>query len=629
MNKLNGKSKDIVADNIEKIKELFPEVFTENKIDFERLQGILGEYIEDKDERYRFEWHGKSKAIRLAQIQSTGTLRACKEESKNWDTTENLYIEGDNLEVIKLLQKTYNNSIKMIYIDPPYNTGKDFVYKDNFRDSIKNYLEITGQTDTEGKKTSTNSYTSGRYHTDWLNMMYPRLKLARNLLTDDGVIYISIDDNEVGNLKKICNEIFGEDNFITAIVWERAFSPINLKNHFSESHDYVLVYSKKIDQVVCNGLKRDDKSLDRYKNPDNDNRGPWTSGDLSVGPIVQEKIYEIITPSGRKVLPPSGYCWRLDKQILNNYISDNRIWFGEHGSNVPRIKRFLSEVKSTITPMTVWKYTDVGHSQSAKQKLKKLFDGKAYFDYPKPVELIQRMIELYTREADIILDFFSGSATAAHANMQLNVEDRKKRKFIMVQLPEQTDEKSEAYKVGYKNICEIGKERIRRAGDKIVENNKDKEGIENLDIGFKVFKLDSSNLKKWNPDYDKLEMSLDDIVSNYVEGRTEEDVLFEIMLKYGIDLTYPIEIENVNGKKIFSIGFGLLFVCLDDEITTEIADFICVKRDELMPKSIVEDEDVRKITRVVFKDNGFIDDSAKTNIIQILKRNGIEEIMSV
>ena len=403
----------------------------------------------------------------MSQTPSTGTLRPCKEESENWDTTQNLYIEGDNLEVLKLLQKSYHNKVKLIYIDPPYNTGKEFVYPDDYTDNIQNYLEITRQVDGEGNNISTNKETSGRYHTDWLNMMYPRLRLARNLLRPDGVIFISIDDNEVHNLRKICDEIFGEDNFIANIIWERAYAPVNLKKHFSENHDYVLCYAKSIDNLVCNGLRRSDEANERYQNPDNDRRGPWMSDNLSVGPVIPEKVYEIITPSGRKVRPPEGRCWALTKERFIEFVEDNRIWFGETGDNVPRIKRFLGEVKDTVTPLTIWKYIEVGHSQDAKQKLKELFDGQAYFDYPKSVDLIKRMLELYADSDSIVLDFFSGSSTTAHAVMQLNAEDGGNRKFIMAQLPEPTDEKSEAYNAGYKNVCEIGKERIRRAGAQI------------------------------------------------------------------------------------------------------------------------------------------------------------------
>lgn len=611
---LNGESMDIVADNIEKLKAIFPDVFTEGKVDFEKLGAVLGNYIEKDNERYNFTWHGKSQALRLAQTPSTGTLRPCKEESKDWDTTQNLYIEGDNLEVLKLLQKSYHNKVKMIYIDPPYNTGKDFVYPDNYKDNMQNYLEITGQVDREGNKIGTNSEASGRYHTNWLNMIYPRLKLARNLLEEQGVIFISIDDREMENLKKICNEIFGEENFVACVIWERAYSPVNLKKHFSESHDFILCYAKNIDMLECNGLERSSEANSRYKNPDNDPRGLWKSSDLSVGPIVEEKVYEITTPSGRKVLPPKGYCWRLTKERLEEYIEDNRIWFGEDGNNVPSIKRFLSEVKNTMTPMTIWKYSEVGHSQDAMKYLKEIFNDKAYFDYPKPVELINRMIELYTNKESIILDFFSGSSTTAEAVMRINAKDSGNRKFIMVQLQEETSQNSQAYKDGYINICEIAKERIRKVGNNIIAETK-----LNIDIGFKVLKLALSNIRKWSPNYDNIEQTLYDHINNFVEGRTALDVVFEIMLKYGIDLTMPIDEYELVGKKVYSIGFGALIICLDQEIDLEIAYEITKLRDELQPE----------VCRVVFRDNGFKNDTIKTNVKENLKVNHFDEIVSI
>lgn len=433
---------------------------------------------------YEFNWEGKELAYKLAQTPSIGTLIPDKESSKNWDDTENLYIEGDNLEVLKLLQKSYFGKVKMIYIDPPYNTGKDFVYHDNFRDNIANYKESTNQT------TRANPETNGRYHTDWLNMMYPRLKLARNLLREDGVIFISIDDNENSNLRKICDEVFGESNYVQEIIWQKKFSPQNDAKYFSLNHENIYCYAKSKDLFSRNLLPMTDEQKSRYKNLDNDSRGPWTSGDISVSRVTEKDIYGIKTPSGREIYPPNGRSWRVSEEKLNDLIKDNRIWFGENGDNVPRIKRFLSEVQNGIVPISLWYHEEVGHTQSAAQNLKKLFNDKALFDYPKPVELIKKELLLATDKNDIVLDFFSGASTTAHAVMQLNMEDIGKRKFIMVQLPELTYEKSDAYKSGYKNICEIGKERIRRAGDKIVSENKDKEGIENLDIGFKVFKLD-------------------------------------------------------------------------------------------------------------------------------------------
>lgn len=621
MEKMNGTSMDLLGKNIEIIEKLFPEVMTEEefngkverKIDFDKLRLLLGDDVSDREERYELRWNGKNDAIRFAQTPSNGTLRPDKESSRNWDDTENLYIEGDNLEVLKLLQKSYFGQIKMIYIDPPYNTGKDFVYKDDFRDNVKNYLEQTGQA------TMTNTESNGRYHTDWLNMMYPRLKIAKNLLSDDGVIFISIDDNEDGNLRKICDEIFGGDNFIAQVIWERAYAPVNLKKHFSESHDYVICYAKKINECICNGLPRGSESDNRYKNPDNDPRGAWTSSDLSVGPAIEEKVYEIITPSGKKIMPSNGRCWSLTKERYKEFLNDNRIWFGEDGNNVPRIKRFLSEVKNTVTPMTIWKYTEVGHSQDAKQNLKKLFDNKDYFDYPKSIELIKRMITLYTDNDSIVLDFFSGSATTAHAVMQLNAEDGGNRKFIMVQLPEITPEKSEACKAGYENICEIGKERIRRAGDMIINENKDKEGIEDLDIGFKVFKLDSSNIKEWDPDYENLEYSLFERQDIIKMGRTNEDLLYEIIIKMGIEPTVGIEEIKFGEKTIYNIGMGALLICLEDEITEDLVAEIPNH------KSIIDEMD----TKVVFKESGFRTDSAKMNAIQKLKQFGITDVRSV
>lgn len=610
-----SQSADLVNDNIDKLKELFPEIVTEGKIDFKVLQQVLGEELEEEEEYYRFTWAGKSQARREAHKPSTGTLRPAKEESLDWDTTQNLYIEGDNLEVLKLLQKSYAGKIKMIYIDPPYNTGKDFVYKDNYKDNLKNYQEVTGQIDNEGNKTSTNSDSDGRYHSNWLNMMYPRLRLARNLLKEDGVIFMSIDDNEVENLIKIGNEIFGEINFLSNIIWERAFSPINLKKHFSPNHDFIISFAKNLDLLSCNGLQRSNDNQSSYKNPDNDPRGPWSSGDLNVGPIIKEKVYEIITPSGRSVMPSSGYCWRLTKERFEEFKADNRIWFGQNGDNVPRIKRFLSEVKNTITPMTIWKHKDVGHSQDAKQKLNELFDGKSFFDYPKPVGLIEKIIELYSSENDIIIDFFSGTSATAHAVMKNNLNGSSNN-FIQVQLPEKLNNSSEAYEYGLRTVSEIGKERIRRVSQKIKEENPKKS--KEMDLGFKVFKLDSSNIKSWDGNPENLNESLFDAVGNIKTDRTEEDVLYEILLKYGLDLTLPIEERIIEGKKVFNVGLGSLFICLADGITSKVAEGIGQWKEDCSPE----------ICRVIFKDNGFTD-VEKTNSVQTLKRYGINEIRSI
>lgn len=612
-----SQSHNLVDDNISKLKALFPEIMTEGKIDFDVLKHILGGEIEEGEEYYRFTWAGKAQARREAHKPSTGTLRPCPEESVDWEKTENLYIEGDNLEVLKLLQKSYGGKIKMIYIDPPYNTGKDFVYKDNYKDNLKNYQELTGQVDSEGNKLSTNSDSDGRYHSNWLNMMYPRLRLARNLLADDGVIFMSIDDNEADNLKKLGNEVFGEKNFLGQIIWERAYSPVNLKKHFSESHDYIIVFSKNIKSTVEFGLARTEEANSRYSNPDGDPRGDWKSSDFSVGPANQKNIYKIITPSGREVLPPQGRSWVYDENKTKELIEDNRVYFGESGNNVPSYKRFLAELDGGITPMTLWKYSEVDHSQTATKNLKKLFDDKALMSYPKPVKLMKRCQELCTSGDDIVLDFFSGSATSAHATIKLNVDDGGNRKFIQVQLPESTDEKSEAYKAGYKTIAEIGKERIRRAAKKIAEENPEK--ARDLDLGFKVFKLDSSNILAWDGNPENLEDNLFKAQDNIKDDRSEEDVLYEVLLKYGLDLTLPISEKEIDGKKVFNVGLGALFVCLADGITKEVSEGIGAWKDELKPE----------VCRVVFKDSGFKGDADKTNAMQTLKRFGITEVKSI
>lgn len=624
MTKLDGKTPDLAAENIAQLRQIFPDVFEEGKIDFDKLKQVLGEYVDDEKERYNFTWNGKGRALRLAQTPTTGTLRPCEAESKNWDDTQNLYIEGDNLEVLKLLQKSYHGKIKMIYIDPPYNTGGDFVYPDDFSDSIENYKQITGQVDNEGKQLGTNSEFNGRYHTDWLNMMYPRLRLARNLLCDDGVIFISIDDNESENMKKICGEIFGEGNFIAQAIWQKRTSP-DARRIISAGHEYILIFCKNIQSSgeIIRLLPFSEKDRAAYKNPDNDPRGPWVSTDCTAqaGHGTKNQFYELVTPVGRKIVLPDSLCWRFTKEKMQEEIEAGRIWFGQDGKCVPRKKTYLSE-RAGRNLWTWWPNTEVGHTQSATQELTRLLGGKL-FDFSKPIELIKRCLSLALDSNSIVLDFFSGSATTAHAVMQLNAEDGGNRKFIMVQLPEPCREGTEAAKAGYKNICEIGKERIRRAGEKIKAEIEEKstqlkigeEPKKVPDIGFKVFKLDSSNLKKWQPDYDALETTLFDSVSNYVEGRSELDVVYEIMLKMGMELTWPLETHIIASRNVYDIGMGALMICLDDHITAEVAEGMAALRQE----------ESSEVWRVVFKDNGFESDSAKVNIKEILKRAGLEE----
>jgi adenine-specific DNA-methyltransferase len=615
-----SQSKNIISQNLEQLKAIFPQIFKEGKIDKEELLSILGDEIESNEEYYRFTWAGKSMARREANKPSTATLRPDKESSKDWDTTQNIFIEGDNLEVLKLLQKSYANKIKMIYIDPPYNTGKDFVYKDNYNDNLGNYLAITGQVDEEGRRISTNSESDGRYHSNWLNMMYPRLKLARNLLKEDGVIFISIDDNEFDNLKKLCDEILGEDNFVANIIWEKKFAPQNDAKWYSPNHDYVLLYAR--DKNIYRPIleNRDEEQISRYKNPDNDPRGVWASSDLSVKTYSPEYDYPIQTPSGKLISLPSGRCWMTSKEKMDELIKDNRIWFGSEGSNLPRLKRFLSEVKDGITPMTIWKRTEVGDTQEGKRDLLKVMPENV-FQTPKTIRLILKMLRLTIGANDTVLDFFAGSGSTSHAVMQLNSEDGGNRKFVCVQLPEPTDEKSEADKAGYKTISEITKERIRRAGEKIKSEMKEdlfSEQGKTLDIGFRAFKLDSSNIRAWDGNPDALEDNLFNAGSNIKENRTGEDVLYEILLKYGLDLTMPIEQKEIAGKQVFDIGMGALFICLGDNITIAVAEGIGKWKEERQPAT----------SKVIFKDTGFTD-VEKTNSMQILKRYGILEVNTI
>ena len=614
MDKLRMQSSNGVEDNIMKIAQLFPDCVTEtvdersgqpkHLIDFEKLkQNLSDSVMSERAERYQFTWPDKSKAILLANSPINATLRPCREDSIDFDNTQNLYIEGDNLDVLKCLKETYLHKVKMIYIDPPYNTGNDFVYEDDFAQSSEEYLANSGQFDEQGNRMFTNAESNGRFHTDWLNMIYPRLKVARDLLTDDGVIFISIDDNEAKNLKNISDEIFGERNFLAQIVWERAFAPINLMKHFSPSHDYIICYAKNIEKAICHGIERSKEANDRYSNPDNDPRGVWSSSDISVGPAIQDNIYTITTPSGREVEPPAGRSWRLSRNAFRERLRDNRIWFGPDGDGVPRIKRFLSELRKTgITPMTIWKHNEVEHSQAATQKLAKLFDGKKYFDYPKPVPLIERCLQLYTNKDSLILDFFSGSATTAHAVMQLNSEDGGNRKFIMVQLPEKTDEKSEAFKAGYKNICEIGKERIRRAGKKIKEESP--LTTQDLDTGFRVLKLDSTNMQDIY--YSPKDISQADLfsqVDNVKPDRTGEDLLFQVMLELGATLDSEIETTTVAGKTIYNVAEGYLVACFDPDVTDDVVKSIA----QMQP------------AYAVLRDTSMKDDSTATNFEQIFK----------
>ena len=624
MENLKMHTPDLADENFKKLAELFPNAVTETIIGYDEngkaiieraidadvlRQEISSAVVEGSQERYQFTWPDKKKSVVLANQPIAKTLRLDREKSVGRDgtpgsiDTENIYIEGDNLDALKLLQETYLGQVKMIYIDPPYNTGKDFIYEDDFSQDTGEYLADSGQFDEDGGRLVQNPESNGRFHTDWLNMIYPRLRIAKDFLSDDGVIFISIDEHEVENLKKLCHEIFGAGNYVGSVIWERAFAPKNDAKYFSDSHDYIIVYAKNIESFDIGKLPRTDEANARYKNPDNDPRGVWTADNMTVKTYSAAYDYGIITPSGRVVYPSHGSCWRFSKETFARLVTEDRIWFGKTGGNVPRLKRFLSEVSDGITPTTIWKYDDVGHNQEGRQELKKLFDDRGYFDGPKPVRLLSRVLQIAnTENISIIMDFFSGSATTAHAVMKLNAEDGGKRKFILVQIPELTPEKSEAHKAGYKTICEIGEERIRRAGKKIREESPVTTG--DLDTGFRVFRVDSSNMEDvyYRPkDFKQGQLSM--LADNIKHGRTPEDLLFQVMLDLGVLLSSKIEETTIDGKKVFSVADGYLIACFDNDVSDETVKAIAKKQPFY----------------AVFRDSGMANDSVMTNFEQIFE----------
>ena len=625
MDKMKMETADITAQNIEKIGALFPNCITEmldeekstaeNKvykkaINFELLKQMLSKEAIDGNEAYEFTWVGKKASIIEANKPTRKTLRPCKDESTNWDKTQNLYIEGDNLEVLKLLQESYLGKVKMIYIDPPYNTGNDFIYNDDFKMSSDEYADKSGEIDEAGNRMFKNTDSNGRFHSDWCSMIYPRLLLARNLLSDDGVIFISIDDNEADNIRKICSEIFGDNNFIADLIWQKKFSRSNDATYFSTMHYHIMCYCKKSIFNSIGGWKigllpRGNEIPLGYSNPDNDPRGVWTSVILSAKSGSNALSYEIVTPSGRKVSPPSGRYWSCSKETFERWKEDGRIWFGDGGNGIPRKKTFLSEVQDGLRPNTILFHEEAGHNQEAKQETKALFDDVSVFDGPKPVRLLKLLMTVANlKNKDIILDFFSGSATTADAVMQLNSEDGGNRKFIMVQLPEKTDETSEAYKAGYKNICEIGKERIRRAGKKILEENKNKEGIENLDTGFRVLKLDDTNMR--DVYYSPSEYSQDllsKLESNVKPDRSDLDLLFGCLLEWGLPLSLPYACEKIGECTVHNYNDGDLIACFDENIAESVIKEIAKKRP----------------LRAVFRDSSFANSPSKINVAEIFK----------
>lgn len=612
-----GQSADIVAGNIDKLKEIFPDAIAEGGVNFDTLRQILGDasVLDEGEEKYGLNWHGKKKARQIALTPSTGTLLPCPEESVDWDTTQNLFIEGDNLEVLKLLQKSYANKVKMIYIDPPYNTGKDFVYPDDYKDNLKSYLNITGQLDSQGAKVSTNTEAGGRKHANWLSMMLPRIHLARQLLAQNGAMFVSIDDNEQANLKKLCDAVLGEENFIANIVWQKKYTRANDAKWFSDNHDHVLCYAKNKEKFDLNQLPRSQDQLEAYKNPDNHAKGVWKSTPLHAKSGTNNSSYTF--KNGVTWTPPTGTFRRFNDETMNTMDLGDEIWFGVSGNQTPARKSFLSEIKGGVTPVTIWPYDEVGHNHEANTELKNSGLG-GLFNNPKPTRLIKRMIELTQSETkdDLIVDFFAGSGTTAEAVLSANAEDGGTRRFIVVQLPEAINAESPAGQAGYKSIAELTLARTKSANQRYKVNSRAR--------GVKAFKLAASNITSWNPDKTDIEATLLNHTESLVEGRSEQDILYELLLKRGVELTVPIEEKQINGKTIHSIGYGVLFACLDKSIISEeaeaIAQTIVSWHKELGPETD---------SHVFFRDSAFADDVTKSNMAAILDQNGISHVRSL
>lgn len=626
-----ARSADKVVENIERLKALFPELVMEgpdgDAINVDVLKSLVGDKtVTDCDEKYGLNWHGKRRARQLALLPSAGTLRPCPEDSVDWDTTRNLMIEGDNLEVLKLLQKSYAGKVKLIYIDPPYNTGKDFVYPDNFQDNVRNYLELTGQMEGSAK-ISSNTEASGRFHTDWLNMLYPRLQLARALLRDDGAIFVSIGDQEAVRLRSILDELFGEENFVANVVWQKKQSPQNDAINISDMHDHVIVYAKisrssRNDDSGWrrNKIQRQAGQEARYENRDSDPRGEWTSADLTCNKNSTERpnlYYAILNPhNSREIWPKRTRVWAYDRTVMEQLIAESRIWWGASGNNMPRLKIYRADVDDGVVPSTWWPREFAGDNQDARRELRTLFPEADVFDTPKPVQLISRMLEIGTAQdsANIVLDFFAGSGTTGEAVYQLNSRDGGDRRYVLVQLPEALDGLS------FDSIADVTRERLRRAAKKIKDDNPLFAG----DLGFRAFKLDSSNIRTWDPDHDNLDQTLLDSVEHLKPGRSEADVLYELLLKLGLDLCVPIEKRTLAGKEVHAVGGGVLMACLAEAIGREEV--------EALARGIVEWHKALAPagdTTCVFRDSAFADDVAKTNMAAILEQHGIANVRSL
>jgi len=629
------KSPDIVTENLERLKAMFPELVTEGPngaaVNVDVLKQLVGDKtVTDADEKYGLNWHGKRRARQLALTPSAGTLRPCPEDSVDWDTTKNLMIEGDNLEVLKLLQKSYAGKVKLIYIDPPYNTGKDFVYPDDFKDNIRNYLELTGQVD-GGRRITSNTEASGRFHTAWLNMMYPRLCAAHALLADDGLIVTSVDDGELDNLRKLYSELFGEDNFVVQIIWRKRSTPPNDKI-IGANHDYIVCVARSIETVRLNLRRRSEEQVSRYQNPDNHPKGDWAPGDLLAnvkgGRYVESLYFPIVNPTtGESHYPSNNGNWRFSRDTIDRLLQNDEIWFGPDGKGKPKLKRFLAEVKDGVTYPSIWDFVPL--NTSGTMEMQELFGNPTVFESPKPVGLLLELIRLGSSIDGIVLDFFAGSGTTGHAVMAQNAADGGKRRFILVQLPEPLDGKNISQKVAADfceklskplNIAELTKERLRRAAKKI----KDENPLFSGDFGFRVFKLNSSNIRAWEPDRDNLEQTLLDHAEHLKVGRTEQDILYELLLKLGLDLCTPIETKTIAGIAVHSIGSGVLLACLAAQITHSgvepLAQGIVAWHRALAPAGD---------TTCVFRDSSFADDVAKTNLAAILNQHGLTNVRSL
>ena len=612
MDKMRMETPDLTAVNVEKIGALFPNCVTETTdengklkkaINFDLLRQMLSADVAEGDEAYEFTWVGKKAAIVEANKSIRKTLRPCPEKSVNWDSTENLYIEGDNLDVLKLLQESYLGKVKMIYIDPPYNTGSDFIYRDNFTMDSDEYEEQLGMIDEEsGEKLFKNTDSNGRFHSEWCSMIYPRLMLARSLMTEDGAIFISIDDHEQDSLRKICDEVFGRSNFVGQFIWQRRTSP-DMRKLVSTAHDYIVCYAKDTNNItaVINKVRLTEADADNYKNPDNDPRGPWASSDFTAQGYRPNQMYEITTPGGAKYTPPEGRCWKNVESEFLKQCEEGRMWFGKDGMGIPRRKTYLSE-REGKNVWTWWPNSEVGHSQEATQEVKMLFDGHAYFDYPKPVRLIKKLIQIGTHDDSIVMDFFSGSATTAHALMKLNAEDNGKRKFLLVQLPENIEPDSDAGKGGFHTICEVGQERIRRAGTKIKEESP--LTTMDLDTGFRVLKLDDSNMKDVYYSAGEYHQGmLPYLESNVKSDRTDLDLLFGCLLEWGLPLSMPYKSEQIGDCTVHTYNNGDLIACFDENI----------------PDTVIKEIARRQPLRAVFRDSSFTDSPAKINVGEIFK----------